>query len=92
MLVQAFPITGNRLVANPFPDLWREVIAGGRDQPAACIGFQDQPGQAIAAAIDEAHGVGPGIQQGRAFRDGVLKEAKHEGADSKRDPRRRLGC
>ena len=79
VLVEPLPITGNTLVAEPLADLRRELRAGGCDQPAAGVGLQNQPGQAVAAAVDEADGVGFRSEQAGAFGDGFLEEIDHEG-------------
>ena len=80
VLVELLPITGNVLVADPFADLRGEMAVAGRNQPAASVGFKDQAGQSVAAAIDEADGVRLWAEEMRALGDRVLEKMMHEGA------------
>ena len=77
VLVEPLPITGNTLVADPFADGRWQMVAGGGDQPVIIVAFENQPGQTVTRSIDEADGIGRGIDEMGAFGDGVLEEADH---------------
>ena len=80
VLVEGLPIAGMSLGFEPFTDCGGELFAGGRDQPVLGEGFENDAGQAIALAIDQAQGVGVCVENGAPFGERVVHEAWHRRA------------
>ena len=72
MLVEAFPVEGLAEVAEKVPEFGVEAAAGGGDQPALAVAFENVSFDAITGAVDEAKEVGVlGLEVFSSFEGGI---------------------